>query len=554
MRRLLRNQGIAVERNPGCYVNPSADSFEAILAGKVYVDKTELIAYTNAVMNTPFRFLCVSRPRRFGKTFAAKMLAAYYSRGADSRALFQNLKIATAPRDKFPPWDVPPFEQHLNQCDVLFWDMTRFVVNGAGVGRTVKLLNEELLRELKQQFPQIDASDVHSVSGMLLAIYLATGRRFYIIIDEWDALFREAKSDTALQKEYIDFLRELFKDAQSARSICGAYMTGILPIKKYGTQSALTDFTEFTMVQPGRLAEYVGFTEAEASDLCRRYSIDFDEARRWYDGYQFAHAGHVYSPNSIIQAVVNRAFEGYWTQTETWESLKRYLELNVSGLKDDITAMLGGHRCSIDARSFSNDLVSVDTRDKVLTLLVHLGYLAYDAAAKEVYIPNEEIREEFIRSLRNGKRSEVSKAIELSDKILTATLARDEDRVAQLLGEVHLAHAATNFYANEQALRSVVLMAYLSGRDHYTRFEEIGGGRGYADLLFVPLPGGGKPPIVIELKKGASAETALQQIKTRQYARVLERFNCHGKVLLVGITFDTGSNRHQCRIEETIVE
>lgn len=542
-----------MEKEQGCYVNPSADNFEAILAGKVYVDKTELIAYTNAVMNTPFRFVCVSRPRRFGKTFAAKMLVAYYSRGADSRALFEKLKVATVSTDKFPPWDVPPFDKYLNRCDVLFWDMTRFVVDGRGIDKAVQILKNELIRELKQKFPQIDASDVHSVSDMLLAIYLSTGRRFYIVIDEWDAFFREAKSDTALQKEYIDFLRELFKDAQSARCICGAYMTGILPIKKYGTQSALTDFMEFTMVQPGRLAEYVGFTEAEASELCRQFAIDFDEARRWYDGYQFAHVGHVYSPNSIIQAVLNRNFEGYWTQTETWESLKLYLELNINGLKDDITSMLGGHRCSIDAKSFSNDLVSVDTKDKVLTLLVHLGYLAYDAAAQQVYIPNEEIRQEFIRSFKNGNRSEHIKAIELSDQILNATLMMNEDRVAQLLGEVHLAHTATNFYANEQALRSVVLMAYLSGKDHYTRFEEIGGGRGYADLLFVPMQGGIKPPIVIELKKGASAEVALQQIKTRQYARVLERFGYRGKVLLVGISFESDNNHHRCRIEEATI-
>ncbi len=531
----------------GIYVNPRGKGFQVALRGGLYVDKTELITYTNSVMDSSRRFVCFTRPRRFGKTFAAQMLAAFYSKGADFRAVFEKMKVAHAPRNKFS-LEAPPFDQYLNQCNVIAWDMTGFVVQG-DVDGTVNRLQERIIAELKLEFPDVDASGVSSLSDMICAINNAAGVSFYIIIDEWDMLFREAKNDFALQKSYIDFLRSLFKDSQTASCLCGAYMTGILPIKKYGTSSALTDFKEFSMLDPGELAEYVGFTTEEVQNICRRRDVDFAKMQYWYDGYQFRQVGHVYNPNSVLEASLSKRFIGYWNKTETYEQLKIYLDLNVDGLKDNVIAMLGGQRCRVDADSFSNDLVSVDTRDKVLTLLIHLGYLAYDGDQSEVWIPNEEIREEFIRSFRNGRRSELVKAVELSDAILTATLNHDEDRVAEYLGQVHLAQTSPHFYANEQALKTVVAMAYLSAVDHYIRLEEIGAGRGYADMLFLPVPGSSRPALLIELKKDASAQAAVDQIKTKQYAEVLERHRYHGPALLVGIAFDPKNNRHRCRIE-----
>ena len=536
----------------GSYINPPADGFELVLGGGRYVDKTELLAYTNAVMNTPDRFVCFTRPRRFGKTFAAQMLAAFYSKGAQTRAIFEKMKIASAPQNKFS-LPSPPYDKYLNRCNVLFWDMTHFVANPSGVGKTLDLLQAELLDDLKQEFPEVDASAVFTVEDMIRAVNDATGERFYIIIDEWDMLFREAKDDLCIQKKYIDFLRGLFKDARLARCLSGAYMTGILPIKKYGTSSALTDFAEFSMVDPGELAEYVGFTTQEVQAVCAERGADFAQMQRWYDGYQFDRIGHVYNPNSVLKASLSGKFKGYWNRTETFEGLRLYLELNVEGLKDSVIAMLGGQRCRVDVGSFSNDLLSVDTRDKVLTLLVHLGYLAYDDGRAEVRIPNEEIREEFVRSFRNGTRTELMKAVQLADSILAATLEKNEDRVAEYLGQVHLAQTSPHFYANEQALKSVVAMAYLTAVDHYVRFEEIGAGRGYADMLFLPVAGSDKPALLIELKKDQSAQAAVAQIKSRRYVEVLERHRWHGKVLLVGITFDAKTNHHRCYIEESTI-
>lgn len=253
------------------------------------------------------------------------------------------------------------------------------------VRNTVSYLQEQVIAELCAVYPAVEKES--SLPIVLAKIAGITGRKFIIIIDEWDALFREAKDDTDLQKEYLQLLRGLFKSSLTDKMIEAAYMTGILPIKKYGTQSALTDFREYTMLHPKKLAEYVGFTENEVKNLCQEYGMDFEDAKRWYDGYSFNRVKSVYSPNSVVQAISNEEFGDYWTETETYESLKFYIGLNEDGLKDAIINMLGGGRCRINTRTFQNDMSNIKSKDDVLTLLVHLGYLAYDSAKKEVYIP-----------------------------------------------------------------------------------------------------------------------------------------------------------------------
>ena len=532
----------------GIYLNPPADGFADILKDGLYVDKTGLITYTNQVMGTSRKLTCFSRPRRFGKSYAAQMLVAFYSKGADSRHLFKKLRVANPPDDTREQ-ELAAYEQYLNQWDVLFWDMTWFISNAERIEDTVPNLQSRILEELKTEFPGCIQRERLSLPEALLDISVQTGRKFYIIIDEWDALFREAKEQTELQKSYIQLLRGLFKGGQVSRFLGGAYMTGILPIKKYGTQSALTDFCEYTMLEPGPLAEYVGFTEKEVQSLCQEHQMDFQEACRWYDGYGFHRLGHVYSPNSVMKAVMNRRFNNYWTQTETYESLMIYMDLNFDGLRDAIVDLLGGNRCRIDTGSFQNDMTSMKSRDDVFTLLVHLGYLAYDADRREVYIPNEEIREEFLRGIRNGSRTELVKAVELSDRLLEATVRMDGDTVAEIIGEAHLASTSPRYYNNEQALRSVVLMAYLSCVDHYIRFEELASGRGYVDILFLPKKTSQKPALVIELKWDKSPKGAVTQIKDRDYSRFARQSGYEKNLLLVGINYSTKTGKHTCKIE-----
>lgn len=366
----------------GMYLNIGNAGFQSVRKG-LYVDKSRLISFINSTLGTKDKLTCVSRPRRFGKSFATQMLCAYYDKSCDSRNLFCDLEIS----------EDPEFEKFLNQYDVIYLDITWFISTEKNVRNTVSYLQEQVIAELCAVYPAVEKES--SLPIVLAKIAGITGRKFIIIIDEWDALFREAKDDTDLQKEYLQLLRGLFKSSLTDKMIEAAYMTGILPIKKYGTQSALTDFREYTMLHPKKLAEYVGFTENEVKNLCQEYGMDFEDAKRWYDGYSFNRVKSVYSPNSVVQAISNEEFGDYWIETETYESLKFYIGLNEDGLKDAIINMLGGGRCRINTRTFQNDMSNIKSKDDVLTLLVHLGYLTYDSAKKEVYIPNQEVADEF---------------------------------------------------------------------------------------------------------------------------------------------------------------
>ncbi|MCD7835312.1 MAG: AAA family ATPase, partial [Lachnospiraceae bacterium] len=316
----------------GIYLNPGNRGFQTILNG-IYVDKTGLIDYVNSTINTPGKLTCFSRPRRFGKSFAAKMLCAYYDKSCDSRKLFDRLEISRK----------NSFDKYLNRFDVIYLDITWFVSTTGDVNKIVGDMQNCVISELRNEFSEYISEKEKSLPRVMTAIASKTGRRFIVIIDEWDALFREAKNDEALQKEYVQLLRGLFKGGTATdETIAAAYMTGILPIKKYGTESALTDFREYSMTRPGRLAEYVGFTETEVKHLCDEYQMDFSDMQSWYDGYSFSRIQHVYSPNSVMNALQEEEIQNYWTQTETFESLKEYIGMDFDGLKDAIIKMLGG--------------------------------------------------------------------------------------------------------------------------------------------------------------------------------------------------------------------
>jgi hypothetical protein len=518
----------------GNYLNIGNDGFEMIRKGK-YVDKTGLIEFINSTLGTQRKLTCVSRPRRFGKSYAAKMLCAYYGKGCDSRRLFEGLEIS---KDE-------TFNQYLNKYDVIYLDITTLISGVSDIKNIVSEIRKKVISEVRAAYPNVKLDD--TIYETLANVAEATGNKFFIIIDEWDALFREAKHDTELQKEYIQLLRSLFKGALTDKMLVGAYMTGILPIKKYGTQSALTDFKEYTMLEPKKLEKYVGFTEDEVKNLCAEYGMNFDEMKRWYDGYSFDHVKSVYSPNSVIEAVLNEKIGSYWTKTETYESLKIYIDMNEDGLKETIVQMLGGAKIRIDVGTFQNDMTTITCRDDVLTLLIHLGYLAYDMDEEAAYIPNEEVRREFVRAVKYGRHKEVAKLIQTSDRLLQATFAMDSEIVANAIEEAHSAGTSPLYYNDEQALRSVIRFAYISCVDEFLRIEELPSGIGYADVVYLPKKGSDKPIMVVELKWNKTAEGAIAQIKSRNYPQVLEGFG--SDILLVGVNYDEKTKKHTCMIE-----
>lgn len=429
-----------------------------------------------------------------------------YDKSCDSRKLFEGLEIS---KDD-------SFETYLNQYDVICLDITGFISKAFIKGELQNVvinIQDEVTAELAESYPNVGKRD--SLPDTLYQISQTTGQKFIFIIDEWDALFREAKDDNFLLDSYIQLLRGLFKDSgKTDKMIEAAYMTGILPIKRYGSQSAVSDFREYTMLTPRKLAKYVGFTEAETTWLCEKYGVDFSEMKRWYDGYSFSRLKSVYNPNSVIEAVKNEEFGSYWARTETYEALKIYIELNVDGLKEAVVQMLGGESIPIEAETFQNDMTNIKRKDDVLTLLIHLGYLAYDSEKKRVFIPNEEVKQEFIRTVTAGKHKEIARLIQNSDRLLLQTLNMDHEAVAAAIEEAHKASAIPLTYNSEEALRSTIRFAYITCVDEFIRIEELPSGHGYADMVFIPKNGSPMPVILIELKWNKTEDSAIKQIKS----------------------------------------
>lgn len=528
----------------GLYLNPGNESFASLVKSDTYVDKTGLISYMNGLIGKEKHLIASSRPRRFGKTIAVKMLTSYYSRGCDSREIFSGLEIA---KDA-------SFEQHLNQYDVISLDIQW--LRGIALEKmrnreditVLGYLQSEVLRELRQEYPQYVEEKESSLAAALASINVETKRQFVIIIDEWDCVFREDKDNVTLQSEYINFLRGLFKGGPADEFLKLAYITGILPIKKYGTQSALNNFRELTMVSPGGIAEYIGFTEAEVRGLCEKSDMPFEEMQKWYDGYYFNKAGHIYSPNSVMEAIDNEEFQNYWSQTETYESLKMYIDMNFDNLKQMVVEMLGGNRCKVFTQAFQNDMTNFKSASDVLTLLIHLGYLAYDNKTREVFIPNEEVRDTFVLSIMDGGWDAVYKAIQDSEKLLKATIAGDEATVEKMIQNVHMQSSSSLVYNNEVSLASVIQVAYYTAAKDYTLIRELPAGEGFADMVFLPKRGTKKPALMVELKWDKSADGAINQIKDKKYVAALEEYR--GNLLLVGINYDKKTKKHQCEIEK----
>ncbi len=526
----------------GIYVNPGNIAF-AEINDSDYVDKTLLIDNVNRTIGKGGNLICHSRPRRFGKSWAARMLVAYYDASCDSHSLFDDKKIAGC----------ESYEKHLNRYNVIYLEVTSFISQARREGLTLKqvpdLIVKTLSDELDELYPSLPSDD--ALSGKLVSATEMTGRRFIFIIDEWDAVIREGKADPDAHTAYLELLREWFKNGTStAKVVAAAYMTGILPIKKDGSQSAISDFCEYTMIKPGKFAPFVGFTEDEVIRLCESHKADFKSMKRWYDGYELGTVGSVYNPNSVMKAVENGDYDSYWTQTSAAEGLMGYISQDYNGLTKTVAELIGGIDVPVDTAGFANDLVSFKGKDDVLTLMIHLGYLAYNEFSRTVRIPNEEIKREFQRSIHTVRHTATLKRLRESEELFEATLRKDEDKVAKEIEKIHSEETAPIHYNREQSLRSVIKLAYYTYRDHYLQTEELPSGTGYADIVYIPLPGSDWPPLVVELKWNESAEGAIGQIEKKNYPEVLKSIG--REVLLVGITYDkdaeSGKRKHSCRI------
>ena len=523
----------------GRFLNPGNKAFQKTLKSEIYVDKSMFLTYTNRVLGSDMACICNSRPRRFGKSITANMLAAYYSKGCDSHDMFSGLKVGR----------LDSFETNLNKYDVIHIDVQWCMMDAGDVQNTVKYINTGILNELIMTYGDIIPDTVKTAYGAMSYINAATGNTFVIIIDEWDVLIRDEANNKELQEEYINFLRGMFKGTEPTKYIALAYLTGILPIKKLKTQSALNNFEEFTMLDAGPLASYIGFTDDEVKQLCEKYDRDYKEVKSWYDGYLLSDK-HIYNPKAVVSVMMRGSFQSYWSQTGTYESIIPLINMDFDGLKAAIITMISGNEVKVRTTTFQNDMVTFKNKDDVLTLLIHLGYLAFDQKKQMAYIPNEELRKELMDAVEDDKWDEIIKFENQSLELFEATLDRDVDAVASKIEQIHMEYTSVIKYNDENSLSSVLAIAYLGTMNYYFKpVRELPAGQGFADFVYIPKPEYIKryPALVVELKWNKNADTAIQQIRDRKYPDSLLQYT--GNILLVAISYDEKTKAHQCKIE-----
>ncbi len=551
----------------GSILNPGNDnSFINLLKARntrVFVDKTDFLEKTNALFNTDGKLLAVTRPRRFGKTVTAHMLSAYYSKGYAGQNIFDKLEIANR----------ASFAEHLNKYDVIYIDMN--TIDGLfdgysnkkqkveGVNDLVDYFEYSIIKELKSSDIFSKCLEKHQIENTglletLLAITQDLNTKFIFIMDEWDLMYREYCNNEALQKKFIKLLKNLFKADGGQDCFALAYLTGILPIKKYNSQSALNGFDEYNMLSPGDYAPYFGFTEDEITQIVEspNCKVSHKDLKEWYEGYKIKGVD-IYNPNSVCKAVTRNECISYWSKTSSNEEVVRLINMNFDGIKKDIMNLIEGAKVQFDCGNFQNDMVTIEEKDDVFSLLVCLGYLGCsdlaegeDEDLKLAYVPNKEIKRALMGIIRKQEWYERMETIKRSENLLKAILELDGTTAAALIQDVHNSPAVTLLdYNDEESLTYCVMTGLLwSTLGKYISRREEQAGKGRADLIYEPAIKGTAPLILVEFKYDGSAEEAIAQIKTQEY---FKRYTGqYRNIIIVGINYSTKTKDHQCLIEK----
>ena len=518
----------------GTYVNPGTRNMEIDIDDAFYVDKSMLIRVLNNKVNKKDRFICVSRPRRFGKTMAANMIAAYYSNGCDSHGIFSDLKIS---KDS-------TFEENINKYTVIKLDINDIITRKGPL--TVPLFIKSLvIPELKAEYPSLELDENVDIPGAIQEIYTKTGDQFVFIIDEYDVIIRDQEYSSEISG-YLSFLVSLFKNSTVSPAKALAYLTGIMPIIREKVQSKLNNFKEYTMISPKGMAPFMGFTEEEVQSLAQKSGMAFDDLKRWYDGYNLKGL-EIYSPKSVINAIEEGVCDDYWSQTSSYEALKDNILMDFNGIKSDVIRMVSGDSISVNVSKFTNSRV-VNSKDDVFTALIHLGYLGYRYSEKTCFIPNYELMKEWINVLEDTPDYEgVAELIRESKRLLEATWNGDEEAVAEAVARAHTEACSIQKYNSEGSFQSALHLAYYYAKSCYTIVNELPGGKGFADIAFIPYKPD-VPAIIIELKKDDTVDAAISQIRERRYPEALEKYR--DNLLLVAITYDSKTKEHGARIEK----
>lgn len=509
------------------------NEFELMTRDKYFVDKTELIAKINELIGIKDRFVCITRPRRFGKTVNAMMLASYYSKNADFKFIFDKLNIS---KDE-------SYLEHLNKHNVVYLTLNSNSSELKTYTEYINFYKTRLIRDIVELCPDVNTDN--SISEMLIQAAKTLGQGFVFVIDEWDYIFNNNLFSEEDREEFLKFLKDLLKDRPYVEL---AYMTGVLPIAKYSTGSALNMFKEHNALNDTKYYKYFGFSLDETKALCdKQEEVTFDELKEWYDGYKTYNGEDIFNPRSVVCALSDGVCQSYWTNTGPMDEIIYYINNNVGAVKNDVVSMVSGIPVKIKLKGYGAEKLNLNTRDEILSAMTIYGFLSYHD--KTLEIPNKELMMKFDEALEDKSMGEISKLILRSNEMLEATLRRDTETMKNILEETHDVNIPLIKYGDENSLSCIVALAYLSAKDDYKIIREMPAGRGFADFIFYPNDKT-KPAFILELKVNSSPEEALQQIKEKKYALALEDYT--GDKFAVGISWDKKTKEHKIMIEDIV--
>lgn len=513
-----------------------------------FVDKSRMIEELFPLIEEGANHICITRPRRFGKTVTANMISAFFSKAREASDIFDRLKISTSQN----------YSKYRNQYNVIHISLNDISRQCTTYEEYITRIEQRLVRDLKRAYPQAELDGEESAVDALMEIYTENSEnRFIFVFDEWDFLFHQPFVTEKEKREYLSYLRSLLKDRPY---VILAYMTGILPIAKYSSGSELNMFTEYTMLSEEKFSEVFGFTDSEVDTLYQKYT-DYTEhikvtregLRYWYNGYHTFSGERVYNPRSVVCALRNNNLGNYWTSAGPYDEIYYYIENNVAAVRDDLALMVSGIPVPAKIREYAATSMNLNTKDEIFSSMVVYGFLSYENG--KVSIPNKELMDRFDEMLqREPSLGYVYRLARASDRMLEATLSGDVDTMAEILELAHDTEVPLLRYNNETELSAVVNLVYLSARDRYRMEREDKAGTGYVDFIFYPETDKSLDSIILELKVDSSPEEAIRQIKTRKYdlrfrERIGEEQKYTGRILAVGISYNKKTKKHICRVE-----
>ena len=511
----------------------SVNQFTKTTQKKYFVDKSRLISKINELVGSDAQYICITRPRRFGKTVNAMMLASYYSKNADFKELFDKLEIS---HDE-------SYLEHLNKHNVVYMTFSEMPKPNCTYEEFIKRYEKLLLGYLQSIYEKLEMIPDLTLADMFSFVFNKTREGFIFIFDEWDYIFNNKLFSESDRENFLQFLKDLLKDKPYVEL---AYMTGVLPIAKYSSGSALNMFTEFNMMNDYQFDDCFGFTQNEVEMLCAKQNrLELSELKEWYNGYHTCNNLQIYNPRSVSLALSYGVCQSYWTNTGPMDEILYYLKNDIDAVRNDVVKMITGIPLEIKLRGYGAEQIELNNRNQILSAMTIYGFLSY--CDEELRIPNKELRMKFDEALEDKSMGAVSELVMKSNEMLKATIRKDTETMERLIQEAHDINIPVIKYNDENSLACVITLVYLNARSQYKIVREMPAGVGFADFIFYPN-NKSKPAFIIELKKDATPDEALQQIREKRYAKALDGYS--GKKLAVGISYDSKLKTHKVKIEE----